>query len=945
MVALRSPVGRRDHSTLGRSLLPLRGRDEILTIVGSHLDRLLSGAGTVLVIEGRAGMGKSRLVDEIAAIGLRLSMRVGRGAADPGASIVPLSPLLEALSSGDSPILAVESLRPAHGSPEPSYWFLQDLEASLEQAALAGPLLICLDDLQWADSATAAVLRTLPERLTAIPVGWILTMRPGPAPIEVRNAIDRLTRSGAERIDLGPLDKAAIARVAADVLAAEPGLLLLDMAEWTGGSPFLLVELLHGLHDEALVEVQDGRAEVVKVRVPERVCASMQQRLGRASEAARQVAIVAASLGRRFSLHAVAAMLDVVPASLLQPVEELLHDSILIERANTLAFFHDLTYEGVRSAVTVPVRRSLDRQAATVLLELGALPVEVALQLASSAEPGDELAIATLLRAADELSATDPSGAADLSRRALALAPPSHPLRGPLVAGTAVWLHAAGRTEEAMTFADTALRQVLPATEEAEVRLSIASMFSVSPEVRANSCRAALALPGLPDSLRNRHLALLVHNLSVAGRVPEAGQLAEQVRGRINDSGDVKSRFMLELAESGNFYASGRFSQALALVEQALLSGEHAGDLTRVMLTRQWRCDILMLNDRLDQCLDLAAENIALAQEHLQAWALRVFATGRARTLLQLRRLSDASMILKEQVTEESAPKITNTLDAASVTALARVAIHIGDEALRKVVNQIAQVMLGEHARAVCCHAVWILALDAMANGNPQGAHSQLCQLGESERFSILPLYPADMTDEPRLMHIALAAKDDNLATHVNNLSEERAAFNPEVTSLAAVAAHTRGLLRRERRDLATAADLFILGKRPLAAAAAFEDFGIQAIDERDTDEAIAAFSRSLSIFTDASATRDAARLRGRLRSLGVRRRLTPSPRHTNGWASLTDAEVAVARLVAEGLSNRDVAARLFVSHHTVSGHLRNVFTKLAINSRVELVRIVDLHD
>ncbi len=552
----------------------------------------------------------------------------------------------------------------------------------------------------------------------------------------------------------------------------------------------------------------------------------------------------------------------------------------------------------------------------------------------------------TLLRAAEVLSATDPSGAADLSRRALALAPPSHPLRGPLVAGTAVWLHAAGRTDEAMTFADTALSQVLPPTEEAEVRLSIASMFSVSPEVRADSCRAALALHGLPASLRNRHLALLVHNLSVGGRVPESRELAEQVRSLIDDSGDGRTRFMFELAESGIFYAEGRFSSALSLVEKALISGELVGDdLTRVMLARQWRCDILMMNDRLDQCLDLTVENVALAQKHLQAWALRVFETGRARILVQLGRLADAYMILKEHVTEDSAPEITNILDAAAVTALAHVAIHTGDEGSRRVVTQIAQVMLAEHASAVCCHAVWILALDAMANGNLQGAHSWLCQLGESERLSILPLYPADMADEPRLVHLALAVDDRELAVRVNNRSEERAALNPEVTSLAAVAAHTRGLLRRERGDLASAADLFTVGHRPLAAAAAFEDFGVQAVDDGDTTGAIAAFNRSLSIFTDASATWDAARLRGRLRSLGVRRRLAPSPRLTSGWASLTDAEVAVARLVAEGLSNRDVAARLFVSYHTVSGHLRNVFTKLGINSRVELVRIVDFND
>jgi hypothetical protein len=236
---------------------------------------------------------------------------------------------------------------------------------------------------------------------------------------------------------------------------------------------------------------------------------------------------------------------------------------------------------------------------------------------------------------------------------------------------------------------------------------------------------------------------------------------------------------MLELAESGNFYAAGRFTQALALVEQALISGESAGDLTRIMLTRQWRCDILMINDRLDQCLDLAVENVALAQKHLQAWALRIFETGRARTLLQLGRLADAYTILKEQVTEDSAPEITNALDSAGVTALGRAAIHIGDEASRRVVNHIAQAMLGEHARAVRCHAAWALASDAMANGNLHRAHSWLCQLGENERFSILPLYPADMTDEPRLVHIALAVKDHALAAHVGDLSEQRAALNP----------------------------------------------------------------------------------------------------------------------------------------------------------------------
>jgi DNA-binding CsgD family transcriptional regulator len=59
----------------------------------------------------------------------------------------------------------------------------------------------------------------------------------------------------------------------------------------------------------------------------------------------------------------------------------------------------------------------------------------------------------------------------------------------------------------------------------------------------------------------------------------------------------------------------------------------------------------------------------------------------------------------------------------------------------------------------------------------------------------------------------------------------------------------------------------------------------------------------------------------------------------------MTDSELAVARLVAEGFTNREVAERLFVSHHTVSAHLRHVFAKLDVNSRVELTRVAGVHE
>ena len=150
------------------------------------------------------------------------------------------------------------------------------------------------------------------------------------------------------------------------------------------------------------------------------------------------------------------------------------------------------------------------------------MPVEVAVQLAASAEAGDEIAMGTLLEAAEALVTTDPGTAAQFGQRALEIATSHHPQRGALVGITAIALHIAGKSEEAIAFADPALREILPSDQEAEVRLRIAGMFAISAEIRIASGRAALKLPELPQVLRARHLACLFHNLVVAERIGDA---------------------------------------------------------------------------------------------------------------------------------------------------------------------------------------------------------------------------------------------------------------------------------------------------------------------------------------------------------------------------------------------------------------------------------------
>jgi DNA-binding CsgD family transcriptional regulator len=114
---------------------------------------------------------------------------------------------------------------------------------------------------------------------------------------------------------------------------------------------------------------------------------------------------------------------------------------------------------------------------------------------------------------------------------------------------------------------------------------------------------------------------------------------------------------------------------------------------------------------------------------------------------------------------------------------------------------------------------------------------------------------------------------------------------------------------------------------------------------EAAPDDAIASLDRALAIDTRVGASWDAARVRRRLRQLGVRRRIIISQRPATGWEALTTAEVAVAQLASEGKTNREIAETLFISPHTVNSHLRHIFDKLGVNSRVSLTRMAGRHD
>src|SRR4029077_11739086 len=162
--------------------------------------------------------------------------------------------------------------------------------------------------------------------------------------------------------------------------------------------------------------------------------------------------------------------------------------------------------------------------------------------------------------------------------------------------------------------------------------------------------------------------------------------------------------------------------------------------------------------------------------------------------------------------------------------------------------------------------AAWLLALQAMAGGDPRASHAALCSLGDDQRMSILPLFPVDVTDEVALVRIALAAGDDELADVAAAQADRRARLNPRVATIVAAAAHVRGLMESSVEDLERAADLYAAAPRPLVRAYALENLGAARVRTGEIDAGIEALDGALVLFAEAGATWDVGRVRGQLR-------------------------------------------------------------------------------
>jgi DNA-binding CsgD family transcriptional regulator len=154
-----------------------------------------------------------------------------------------------------------------------------------------------------------------------------------------------------------------------------------------------------------------------------------------------------------------------------------------------------------------------------------------------------------------------------------------------------------------------------------------------------------------------------------------------------------------------------------------------------------------------------------------------------------------------------------------------------------------------------------------------------------------------------------------------------------------------RGLLGTDPRMLSDAVDVYCSSPRPFERALACQDAATALAQTGHVDQARALFDEALQTYERLGAGYHIAKATQTMRAYGIRKgKRGARKRPATGWAALTDTELRVAKLAAEGLTNSQIAQRLFVSHHTVATHLAHIFDKLGINSKVELAAHATRH-
>jgi DNA-binding NarL/FixJ family response regulator len=928
------PPGRGDRVVTG---LRVRGRDREITAVREALEAVRGGRGACVVVEGAPGVGKSRLLAELAELARRFGFDVVSVRADEFDQYAAGAALQSALQSSDGSDPA------AAAAEDRRLWLLDSITEALEDRAQRAPVAVLVDDVQWADPATLFMLRTLPGRLATSRILWVPAVRSETERPTVARVREDLERLGARWLTLGPLPQQELQQIAADVLGARPSPGLARLLRGVAGNPFLAIELMRSLADTDAIKVEAGMASLLHDDIPAGFRLSVAARLDRLPEDAVRLLQIGSVLGREFSLGTAARMLGRQVGSLLAGVEAALNAGLLSADGPRLAFRHDILRQAVHEHLPLAVRTALHRAAADTLRDTGAPSAEVAWHVVMSGGPVDDDAVTTLTSAVREQSSTAPDAAADFARRIAGLLPPHDRRRITLLTDAAEYLGRTRRVQEALDLVDATLSDGPEPPQEARLRLVAAEIHQAAGDDAAamTHLQHALDLPSLPPDVRIRLLKTKATGHVYLGDISAAEQTDTglvEAAYRSNDPALVVSAMVFRSQTS--FYR-GCLARALELAEEATRRAgtESAGlHLRPPRIPALWLATVLTSTDRLAETERVLRDGQREAEALGLGWSLPHWHAARACALLEQGALDDAAVEAEASLTVADELEITQP-DPRARSVLALVEIRRGD--LAKARDHLSAAEAGSGTKAQR-YGPWLsLARACLAAEEGRDATAAAALTGSFADPGPTRLLAVAPSQWPGIVRMALRGDDTSVAQAVTGALRSLTAQDDCPRIIEAVRAHVDGLLHDDPRALTSAITGYRSTGRRLGLAAACEDLGELMAASADTAPAIPYFEEAVQLASASGALRDQERIRRRLRQLGVRssaprRRTTGSPE----WRSLTESERKLIPLVVDGLTNRAIADRLYVSVHTVNTHMKHIFAKLGINTRVELTRL-----
>jgi DNA-binding CsgD family transcriptional regulator/tetratricopeptide (TPR) repeat protein len=926
----------------------LIGRDSEMAMLVRLMREVAGGRGSSVLIEGEPGVGKSALVRAALAEAADVGCQVFWGAGDELGQALPLLPLLEGLrvrepSTNPRRNTIVRLLRgevTADRGTDVSAALAEQLLALVADQCAVQPTILVIDDLQWADQASITLWGRLARSVRQVPLLLVGMMRPIPQ----RDDLLALRRAAgdAARLQLSGLTEAAVAELVAALAGGKPDDKLLRLADGAAGNPLYVTELVAALARSSSVTITDaGAAELTSGPAPNSLSAAIADRLGFVSGPVREVLLAAALLGVDFAVPDLAIVLGRGVADLIPAIDEARAAGVLAESGNGLGFRHPLIRAALYDEMPVAVRSAWHRDAGRALAEAGAPADRVARQLlwavggpGGTTEPMDEWILSWLARTAEQLVGQAPRVAAELLAQAVASSPAGSAQHASLVGRLADALYRVGDTAEAEQVANRALVNAVEPDLLVELHWTLAQCrmrAGLSAESLATLNRA-LASPGISARHRARLLVLAARTHSNLGELGTAGRVAATALAAASETGDNWAigwaLHVLTTVTAGQ----GQMTDALPLFDRALTVTEADPALTDLRLLLQINKAVTLA------CLDKYEEALAAARQarHLADRAGTIIRLAQAHSalgqlLFDTGRWDDAMAeveVLHEDLKEPAAA-------CSDLGIAAAICFHRGEiTAARRYLAAAAP-----HAKRIGNRVVGPLAL----------ARSLDCEYADAlpEALAVLTAGFADNTEELQEIEdlladaVRLATKTGDLGT-ANALAGHAAAIaaESEIPHRQANALYCRGLLDHDVTRLLTAAERYGEASRPLFSAKALEAAAGDFVCADDRDQARAAFTRAVDVYTSIGAAADVARLQARFRAHGIRR--GPHSKHRqarSGWDSLTPAETKIAELVEGGLSNPEIAARLLLSRRTVATHVSHILKKLDVHSRTDIAR------